>query len=86
MRVLKSGEVRYKASARKEEERLLGRVRPLSVHSTGATLQVFMGYGWATGYVRHSDHDRCILMLAKEQRLVCCTDNRNLRKAPEKER
>lgn len=80
MRTLKSGEVRYKASAYKESERLGGRVQPMTVYQPGATLQVYMGYGWATGYVRHSDSKMCSVFLAKEQRLVSCSDNRNLRR------
>lgn len=44
----------------------------------GETVQVYSGHGWLTGSVVYSDDSRCLVYLAKEQRMVCCVDNRNL--------
>ena len=78
MRVLKSGEVRYKPSAYKEADRLAAEPMPMTVYRKGEKVQVYGGHGWATGTVITSDASRCTVFLTKEQRVVCCMDNRNL--------
>ena len=78
MRVLKSGEVRYKPSAYKEADRLATEPMPMTVYRKGEKVQVYGGHGWATGTVITSDTSRCTVFLTKEQRMVCCMDNRNL--------
>ena len=78
MRVLKSGEVRYKPSAYKEADRLAAEPMPMTVYRKGEKVQVYGGHGWATGTVITSDTSRCTVFLTKEQRMVCCMDNRNL--------
>jgi hypothetical protein len=84
MRRLKSGEIKFKPSALKEVERLSGKPIPLRTYPMGTRLQVYMGGGWQTGYVTYSSTTQCSLMLAKEQRSVTCSDNRNLRTPVEK--
>ena len=78
MRVLKSGEVRYKPSAYKEANRLAGDPLPMTIYRRNEKVQVYSGHGWATGTVITSDASRCTVFLTKEQRMVCCMDNRNL--------
>jgi hypothetical protein len=78
MRVLKSGEVRYKPSAYKEANRLAAEPLPMTAYRKGEKVQVYTGHGWATGTVVSSDPSRCTVFLTKEQRMVCCVDNRNL--------
>jgi hypothetical protein len=78
MRKLKSGEVKYKPSAFKEVNRLIENPLPIKEYFKGERVQVYLGHGWATGVVLHSDQSRCSVLLTKEQRVVCCTDNRNL--------
>lgn len=50
-------------------------------YSKGEKVQVYSGHGWLTGSVVHSDESRCSVFLAKEQRMVYCSDNRNLTKS-----
>jgi hypothetical protein len=80
LRVLKSGEIRYKPSAYKEATRLAGDSLPMRKYLKGEKVQVYSGHGWQTGSVIHSDESRCAVFLTKEQRMVCCSDNRNLMK------
>jgi hypothetical protein len=70
--------VRYKPSAYKEADRLAAEPMPMTVYRKGEKVQVYGGHGWATGTVITSDTSRCTVFLAKEQRMVCCMDNRNL--------
>jgi hypothetical protein len=83
MRVLKSGEIRFKASAHKEASRLQGSPLPMSLYPRGTRVQVYMAGGWALGSVDNSTKEKCSVFLAKQQRMVSCTDNRNLRKHSE---
>jgi hypothetical protein len=78
VRVLKSGEVRYKPSAYKEANRLAKDPLPMTIYRRGEKVQVYSGHGWATGTVVSSDPSRCTVFLTKEQRMICCVDNRNL--------
>ena len=78
MRVLKSGEVRYKLSAYKEANRLAGDPLPMTVYRRNEKVRVYSGHGWASGTVITSDTSRCAVFLVKEQRMICCMDNRNL--------
>lgn len=78
MRVLKSGEVRYKASAYREALRLSAPISPMTTYRRGDKVQVYSGHGWLKGTVVNSDPSRCAIFLTKEQRMVCCFDNRNL--------
>jgi len=81
LRVLKSGEIRYKPSAYKEATRLSEDPLPMKKYSKGEKVQVYSGHGWQTGSVVHSDESRCSVFLAKERRMVYCSDNRNLTKS-----
>lgn len=65
--------------AREEQERLAGRPHPLPVFRKGATVSVYLGSGWAAGYVTDSSRDRCTVHLAKGQRSVTCNDARNIK-------
>ena len=78
MRVLKSGEVKYKNSAFKESIRLSADPLPMTVYYRDEKVKVYMGCGWSSGQVRFSDEQRCTIFLTKEQRMVSCVDNRNL--------
>lgn len=78
MRVLKSGEVRYKASAYKESTRLSAPITPMKLWPKGSHVKVYMGYGWAAGYVQSSDLTKCCIFLSREQRTVACVDSRNI--------
>lgn len=53
----------------------------MTKHLKGEKVQVYSGHGWLTGSVVHSDESRCLVFLTKEQRMVCCVDNRNLKVA-----
>lgn len=44
----------------------------------GQKVRVYSGHGWLLGSVVYSDDSRCLVFLAKEQRMVSCVDNRNL--------
>lgn len=79
MRTLKNGEVRYKPSAYKEAERLAADPLPMASYAKGTKVQVYTGHGWSIGYVNSGDPSRTLVFLAKEQRLTCCCDNRNIR-------
>jgi hypothetical protein len=78
VRILKSGEIRYKPSAYKEETRLNADPLPMTKYLKGEKVQLYSGHGWLTGSVVYSDETRCTVFLSKEQRMVCCVDNRNL--------
>lgn len=86
MRRLKDGTIKYKPSALKEAERLAGSPLPMDVYPKGTKLSVYIAAGWALGYVRFSSPKMCTLALAKDNRLVTCTDNRNLKRPVEKEK
>lgn len=86
MRKLKDGTVKYKPSAYKEVERLTKPATPMDVYPKGTKLSVYIAAGWALGYVRFSSPKMCVLALAKDNRQITCTDNRNLMKPVEKER
>lgn len=86
MRRLKDGTVKYKPSAHKEGERLARPPLPMDVYPKGTKLSVYVAAGWATGYVRFSSPKMCTLALAKDNRNVTCTDNRNLMKPIERDR
>jgi hypothetical protein len=84
MRVLKDGQVKFKASALKEAARLAAPPFPMDAYRKGTRVQVYVGAGWSTGTVENSSRDRCVVWLSKSQRRVSCADNRNVRLAPEK--
>lgn len=67
-----------KPNTPKDSSRLDGVSTPMSIYRKQTKLRVYLGHGWATGVVVHSDEDKCNILLTKEQRVVCCTDNRNL--------
>lgn len=79
MRKLKDGTVKYKPSALKEAERLSQSPQPMTVYRQFAYVEVYTGAGWRSGSVQYSDPSRCMVHLPKEQRMVVCTDNRNLK-------
>ena len=81
MRILKNGEVRYKASAYKEGERLSGESCPMTIYRRDTLVQIYLGTGWAKGRVCESTKKHCSVRLLKDQRLVSCSDNRNLKLA-----
>lgn len=78
MRVLKSGEIRYKPSAYKESSRLDAQPQPMKLYPRGSSVKIYLGCGWAVGYVLSSDTTRCCVSLKKERRSVVCVDNRNI--------
>jgi hypothetical protein len=78
MRVLKSGEIKYKASAYKEAERLSNKPLPMPIYRAGTKVKVYMAAQWATGIVRVSTHEMCTVHITKGDRLVNCRDARNL--------
>lgn len=78
MRTLKSGEVRYKASAYKEANRLAAEPLPMPALRTGTKVKVYMAAGWATGYVRSSSRESCTVHIPKGDKLVSCRDARNI--------
>jgi hypothetical protein len=78
VRILKSGEVKYKASAYKEANRLNAPPQPMKQYRVGDKVKVYLGHGWGSGYVRFSNSSTCMVYLIKEQRVTCCTDNRNI--------
>ena len=78
MRTAKSNEASHKSSAYKGVNRLEADPLPMTIYSNNYKLQVYIGCGWATGIVVYSDETRCNVFLTKEQRVVSCTDNRNL--------
>jgi len=79
MRVLKNGDVKYKASAYKEAERLSGPSFPLPRYPEGTKVQVYLGAGFATGYVVNSYQDRCVVKLVTGNRPVTVYDARSIR-------
>lgn len=79
MRRLKDGTARPKPSALKEGQRLAGDPTPMTVYRRFAQVEVYTGAGWRSGSVQRSDPSRCMIHLAKEQRMLVCTDNRNVR-------
>lgn len=86
MRKLKNGEVKYKQSAYRESSRLSGNIQPMDFYVKGSHVKVYMGCGWATGWVQYSDKLKCCVFLSKGRGLVTCVDNRNITKFVEQER
>jgi hypothetical protein len=83
MRKLKSGEIRYKPSAYKESERLLGEIIPFPARRKGSMVEIYTGCGWAKGRVTLSSRDCCGIFLIKAQRSTTCYDARNIRDCKE---
>jgi len=79
LRVLKSGEVKYKASAHQNETRLLAQSLPMTIRRKGEMVEVYMGCGWSKGLVAMSSKDRCSVRITKTQVTTTCYDNRNIR-------
>lgn len=79
MRTLKNGEVKYKPSSYKEAERLSGPTFPMPRYPEGTKVQVYMGAGFATGYVLSSYQDRCVVKLVTGNRPVTVHDARSIR-------
>jgi hypothetical protein len=84
MRTLKDGTVKFKPSALKEAARMAASPLPMDAYRRGTRVAVYLGAGWSTGTVESSTRERCVVWLGKAQRRVSCSDNRNVRLAPEK--
>lgn len=74
------------ASKSPEQERLSQRRHPLPVWRKDTRVQVYVGAGWAKGFVTESNRDRCTVWLPQGRRQVTCSDARNIRFQPERER
>jgi len=79
MRILKSGEVKYKASALKAAEWYQQEPLPMRSMRKGTNVKVFMGAGWAKGSVVNWASSGITVYLAREKRTVTVRDNRNLK-------
>ena len=79
MRALKNGDVKYKASAYKEAERLSAPSFPMPRYPEGTKVQVYLGAGFGTGYVVSSCQDRCVVRLVTGNRPVTVHDARSIR-------
>lgn len=76
MRVLKDGTVKYKPSAYREAERLLGSSFPIRIYPVGTKVKIYMGAGWSAAYVVTSKQDNCVVRMAIGNRLLTVNDNR----------
>lgn len=79
MRILKSGEIKYKASALKAAEWYLQPSQPMRSMRKGTNVKIFMGAGWAKGTVVNWASSGITVYLAREKRTVTVRDNRNLK-------
>ncbi len=79
MRILKSGEIKYKASALKAAEWYQQEPLPMRSMRKGTNVKVFMGAGWAKGTVVNWASSGITVYLAREKRTVTVRDNRNLK-------
>lgn len=84
MRILKSGEVKYKASALKAAEWYQQEPLPMRSMRKGTPVRVFMGAGWSKGTVVQWTKDGTTVRLKREQRNVVVRDNRNLKEESDK--
>lgn len=64
-----------------EQERLSKPSFPLPRYPNGTRVQVYMGAGWATGAVVHSQQDSCSVRLAIGNKLITVRDARSIRQA-----
>ena len=79
MRILKSGEIRYKKSALAAAEWMAQAPLPMRSFRKGQIVKVFMGAGWSAGSVVQWTKDGVTVRLKREQRNVVVRDNRNLK-------
>ncbi len=79
MRILKSGEIKYKASALKAAEWYQQEPLPMRSMRKGTNVKVFMGAGWSKGSVVNWASSGITVYLAREKRTVTVRDNRNLK-------
>lgn len=79
MRILKSGEIKYKASALKAAEWMAQEPLPMRSMRKQTSVKVFMGAGWSKGSVVNWASSGITVYLAREKRTVTVRDNRNLK-------
>jgi hypothetical protein len=79
MRILKSGEIKYKASALKAAEWYQQEPLPMRSMRKGTNVKVFMGAGWSKGSVVNWASSGITVYLAREKRTVTVRDNRNIK-------
>jgi len=64
-----------------DHQRLAGNPSRWPSLPCGAAVKVYMGSQWASGTWQGFQGDRGAVWLGKEQRLVLCSDSRNVRPA-----
>jgi hypothetical protein len=79
MRILKSGEIKYKASALKAAEWMAQEPLPMRSMRKGTSVKIFMGAGWSKGTVVNWASSGITVYLAREKRTITVRDNRNLK-------
>ena len=84
MRILKSGEIKYKASALKAAEWYQQAPLPMRSFRKGTFVKVFCGAGWDKGKVVSWTKDGVSVWLLRKQKTVVVRDNRNIREEDSK--
>lgn len=79
MRKGEAGQSRGKIAKSGEFERLNRQPAPMPIFMRRASVQVYMGAGWQAGLVSASTTLYCVIWLEGAQRMICCTDKRNIR-------
>ena len=79
MRILKSGEIKYKASALKAAEWYQQPSLPMRSMRKGTNVKVFCGASWDGGKVVDWKPSGITVYLDKRKKTVCCRDNRNIK-------
>jgi len=84
LRQLKNGEFKFKPSAVKAAEWMQQEPLPMRSIRKGTPVKVFCVGGWKAGTVVQWTKDGVTVRLKREQKIVVCRDNRNLKEESSK--